>query len=219
MIVSAKQSSTGADQGERFDIAAGHHAELSGFRLLWRARERGIDKSDLVFAESRSKLHCRVRLAVEQSATMRPVLHPSECRYRQGWLLNLRAAGDADNDEIRLRRNIGDGRTFDSAQSDETIHRRPVPVGDDRQGKTLGDDVLADAVTHEADANKADALDCHGSFPRSWARRPELLAARSPDEFADLFLPFCLGMGKRGHAILVGEVGSAPFSSTILTMS
>jgi hypothetical protein len=52
------------------------------------------------------------------------------------------------------------GRGTSLAPSETRLHG--LFVRHHVQGETLGQNVLADAVAHEADADEANVLDCHG---------------------------------------------------------
>ena len=75
---------------------------------------------------------------------------------------NLRRSGDAEDDHVGGFGDFGGRGTFLGAQRNQAFHGRAVLVRHHIEGKALGQNVLANAMAHEANADEANVLDCHG---------------------------------------------------------
>ena len=79
--------------------------------------------------------------------------------------LDFRAAGDADHDDVAASASAAQVLRLAGAARHQVVDRRAVAMADDGQGKTLLDDILGHAVTHQAEPDEADLFLAHVCRP------------------------------------------------------
>jgi len=67
-------------------------------------------------------------------------------------------AGDAEKDDVGILRHVGRALDLFRAALEEILDRRAITVAHDRERVTFFDKVFRHAVTHEANADKSDAI-------------------------------------------------------------
>jgi hypothetical protein len=75
--------------------------------------------------------------------------------------LDLRRAGDAEQDDGRGLRHFARRLHLARPALHDVLDRRPITVPHHRERITLLDDVLGHAMAHEAEPDEADAFACH----------------------------------------------------------
>ena len=147
---------------ERRVVGADHDVELAQLRLDRRARERRVDEAHALRGERLAHLRGRRRLARRRVDDDEPLArHAGDAVLAVDDLLDLRRAGHAQEHDVGVARDVGVGLHFLGARREQVLERLAVAVDAHRQRKALGDEVLRDAVAHEADADESDARLVH----------------------------------------------------------
>ena len=163
---SAKQRSTGSILREGRVVGADHHVELAGLGLDRRSRERRVDEGDAGrgarLAQARGRVGLAGRAVDDDEAAPRAGEQARRARHRR---LDLRRAGDAQEDDLARRGELGGAAALLRAGGEQVGDALAVAVHGERERVALGEQVLRHAVAHQSRC--ADESDrCH-SRPRS----------------------------------------------------
>ncbi len=104
--------------------------------------------------------------AVEQSTMIEPGFSPALSPFSPRITASTsREPRDADEDDRRARRDLFGRTHLDRPAPHQILDRLAVAMPGDRQAVALLDDVLGDAVPHQAQPDKADRLVRHLASP------------------------------------------------------
>ena len=164
---------------ERRVVGADHDVEPALLGLHRRARERRVDEAHALRGEVVAHLRRRRGLARRRVDDDHPAArHRRDALGPVDDLLDLRRPGDAQEHDVGVARHVRVGLSLLRPGGQQVLERLAVAVGAHRERKALGDEVLRDAVAHQADADEADAWFAHWEFPFGRLRIAEL--SRSP---------------------------------------
>ena len=156
--VLAERLQHGPERLERRLVGADHDVEPPLLGLDRRSGERRIDEADAGERERFAHLRRRGRLARRRVDDDEPDPRGGgDAVLAMDDLLDLRRARDAEDDDVRRPRHVRVGRDLLRACGEQVRERRAIAMRAHRQRKALRDEVLRDPVTHETEADEADA--------------------------------------------------------------
>ena len=148
-----------ADLRQGRGIAAGHQAELAGLRLLRRAGHRRVDEAAALGLDRLGDLERRIRHGGGAVRQHHALVHAGqEAVLAEHDILELGRIADHGEDQIAVGGDVARALQLLGALADQVVDRAAVAVGQHIEREALGQDVLADAVAHQADADQTNAL-------------------------------------------------------------